>query len=254
MTAPLSPQQREFIITATEILKARYRNQRRRLFFQMFPDEDMVLEDGSKLHARAGYTKHIEFFEAGSKYRERCFMAANRVGKSIASAYEMTAHLTGHYPDWWKGKTFKRGIRAWAAGKTDETTRDTLQEALMGEVEHVGSRKLVSGTGLIPGQMIGPISWKQGSPNLIDTVKIRHKSGGWSKLGFKSYARGRGSFEGTAQHVIALDEECPSDIYGECLMRTATTNGIVMLTFTPLDGLTETVLQFMPEDLRPGAG
>ena len=37
------------------------------------------------------------------------------------------------------------------------------------------------------------------------------------------------------------------DVYGECLIRTATTNGILMLTFTPLAGLTETVLQFLPD-------
>jgi phage terminase large subunit-like protein len=30
------------------------------------------------------------------------------------------------------------------------------------------------------------------------------------------------------------------------LIRTATTGGIVMLTFTPLQGLTKTVKQFMP--------
>ena len=36
------------------------------------------------------------------------------------------------------------------------------------------------------------------------------------------------------------------DVYGECLIRTATTNGIVMLTFTPLDGVSDVVRQFLP--------
>ena len=48
-----------------------------------------------------------------------------------------------------------------------------------------------------------------------------------------------------------LDEEPPLDVYGECLIRTATTNGIIMLTFTPLSGMSNVVLQFMPAEFRP---
>ena len=45
---------------------------------------------------RSLYRKHLEFFRAGRTYRERCFMAANRVGKTEgAGGYEMTCHLTG---------------------------------------------------------------------------------------------------------------------------------------------------------------
>ncbi len=88
-------------------------------------------------------------------------------------------------------------------------------------------------------------------PDLVDTVPVRHASGGWSTLGMKSYQQGHGSFEGTEQHVIWLDEEPPMDVYGECLIRTATTNGIIMLTFTPLSGMSAVVLQFMPAEFRP---
>ena len=249
MTKPLTPAQREFIVTATEIFKAKYRNSRRRLFSRMFPDEDMVYE-GETFHARSKYAKHMEFFKAGAKYRERCFLAANRVGKTVAGGYEMTAHLTGLYPDWWEGRRFTRAIRAWAAGKNNETTRDTVQEVLLGEVEHVGSRKVLTGTGLIPGNLLGTVTWKQGANDLVDHIKVKHVSGGWSRLGIKSFERGRSSFEGTAQHAILPDEEVPPDIYGECLIRTATTNGILMTTFTPLEGLTETVLNFMPPEMR----
>ncbi len=70
----------------------------------------------------------------------------------------------------------------------------------------------------------------------------------------KSYQQGRGSFEGTEQHVIWLNEEPPMDVYGECLIRTATTNGIIMLTFTPLEGMSKVGLQFMPAEFRPDMG
>ena len=98
---------------------------------------------------------------------------------------------------------------------------------------------------------LGKPTWKQGVPDLVDTVPVRHQGGGWSTLGMKSYQQGRGSFEGTEQHVIWLDEEPPMDVYGECLIRTMTTNGIIMLTFTPLSGMSNVVLQFMPAEFRP---
>jgi phage terminase large subunit-like protein len=37
------------------------------------------------------------------------------------------------------------------------------------------------------------------------------------------------------------------------VIRTATTDGVVLHTFTPLEGLTETVMQFMPQEMRPTA-
>ena len=218
-------------------------------FHTLFPDEDTVQPDGSLIYARGKYEKHLEFFRVGATHRERCFLAANRVGKTVGGGYETSCHLTGLYPHWWEGRRFTKPVRAWAAGKTNETTRDIIQKELLGEIVP-GARKGVDGTGLVPGAQIGAITWKQGVNDLIDTIKIRHVSGGWSTLGLKSYQQGRGAFEGTAQHVIWADEECPIDIYGEMLIRTATTNGIIMLTFTPLEGLTETVLQFMPQNMR----
>lgn len=214
-------------------------------FANLFPDEG--------LHPRASYPKHLEFFEAGRKYRERCFMAANRVGKTVAGAYETTAHLTGEYPHWWKGRVFKKPIRAWAAGDTNETTRDIIQLELLGNVISVeGGRKGLDGSGLIPRECIGQPKWKSGVQDLVDTIPILHRTGGWSHLAFKSFDQGRRAFQGTAKELIWLDEECPEDVYGECLMRVATTRGILLTTFTPLSGLTETVMQFLPSDMRPG--
>lgn len=42
------------------------------------------------------------------------------------------------------------------------------------------------------------------------------------------------------------------EVYGECLIRTATTNGIILLTFTPLEGRSEVVMSFMPKEMQPG--
>lgn len=247
----LTPEQKR---RALQLLREREKRKHQRRFYTLFPDEDTVQPDGSMVYAREKYAKHLEFFEAGARYRERAAICANRVGKTFGmGGYESTAHLTGDYPDWWNGRRFSHPVRGWAAGKTNETTRDILQSTMLGEIAYKGARKVVTGTGLIPGALIGGITWKQGVADLVDTVKVRHKSGGWSVLGFKSYQQGRGSFEGTAQHFIWPDEEPPLDIYGECLIRTATTGGIIYMTFTPLEGISETVLQFLPADQRPDA-
>lgn len=170
-----------------------------------------------------------------------------------AGGYETALHLTGRYPEWWEGRRFDKPVKFWAAGKTNETTRDIIQAKLFGDIAFSGARKGLAGTGLVPGEDIGTIAWKQGVQDLIDTVRIKHVSGGWSKLGLKSYQQGRGSFEGTEQDGIWLDEEPPMEIYGECLIRTATTGGLIYLTFTPLEGMSDTVLSFLPEGLPDAA-
>lgn len=230
--------------TVALIEAAEYQASRNK-FYTLFPPDGPLRRDL--------YPRHVELFAAGALYRERAFMAANRVGKTFAGGYEAVCHLTGEYPDWWPGRVFTHPVEAWAAGKTYETTRDIIQSTLFGAVVRGADRKRVTGTGLIPGDCIGSLTWKTGVPDLIDTAHIKHKSGGWSVLGLKSYDQGRGAFEGTAKHFIWPDEEPPLDVYGEMLIRTATTNGLVLCTFTPLEGMSEVVLSFLPHEMRPEA-
>jgi phage terminase large subunit-like protein len=255
----LTPAQQEELIRLLEEERAQ---KAQSLFFALYPEEDTVwdgpallgglIADGQTLHSRHKYARHMEFFRVGATHRERCAMCANRVGKTFGmGGYEMACHLTGLYPDWWEGRRFSHPVSAWAAGKTNETTRDIVQRTLLGDVRPTPSRKLVDGRGVIPGWLLGEPTWKQGVQNLVDTITVKHVSGGWSELGFKSYDQGRGSFEGTGKHVVWLDEEPPEPVYGECLIRTATTGGLIMVTFTPLAGLSAVVLSFLPKEQRP---
>ena len=59
------------------------------------------------------------------------------------------------------------------------------------------------------------------------------------------HEQGRTSFEGTGKHVIWCDEEPPLDCYTEMLYRTITTKGIVLVTFTPLQGISAVVTSFL---------
>lgn len=193
------------------------------------------------------YPRHMEFFSAGARYRERCFMAGNRVGKTEgAGGYETALHLTGDYPDWWEGKRFDRPVKAWAAGDTNETTRDILQYKLLGAPGREGE-------GLIPKSRIVKTTPRSGIPGAVLDVYVEHNAGGLSVLTLKSYEQGRKKFQGTEIDLIWLDEEPPQDVYSECVTRTMTTGGIVYVTFTPLEGLSEVVMSFLPKEYRLNA-
>jgi phage terminase large subunit-like protein len=191
------------------------------------------------------YRKHLEFFRAGIEHRERCFLAANRVGKTEGvGGYELTCHLTGEYPDWWEGRTFDHPIEAWAAGDTSQTVRDIIQAKLLGPVGSFG-------TGLIRKALIARTTGRQGIPDAVQDIYVKHKGGGTSWVTLKSYDQKRLSFQGTGKHVIWLDEEPDLGVYSECLLRTMTTNGLVMCTFTPMLGLSEVVMNYLPEGRIP---
>lgn len=253
------------------LIQVEYELENRRaqsLFFAMYPEVDTpwngpsiqggLIVPGQILYARHKYPKHMECLGAGGQYRERCAMFGNRTGKTLGvGCYEMSCHLTGLYPDFWDeigGRRFHTPISAWCAGKSYETTRDILQLTLLGEITFRGGRKAMDGRGVIPGHLVGRNTWRSGIQDVVERVVVKHVSGGHSIMGFKSYDQGRKSFEGTGRHVILFDEEPPMDVYNEALIRTATLNGITMLTFTPLSGLSEVVLSFLPADQRPDVG
>lgn len=229
---------REDQIELLALLEERERRHRGRKLSTYFKDEGAL--------RRELYPKHLSFFQAGLTHMERAAIAANRVGKTTLSAYETTLHLTGQYPAWWSGRRFTHPVEWWAASDTGETTRDILQLEFLGKVDHMG-------TGMIPRDaIIGEPSRRRGVSDAIDTVRVRHISGGESNLSFKSYDQGREKFQGTKKHGISLDEEPDMGVYTECLTRLMATvpgeeDGIMLCTFTPLKGMSAVVLSFLNE-------
>jgi phage terminase large subunit-like protein len=103
------------------------------------------------------------------------------------------------------------------------------------------------GTGMLPAHSIIKTTPRIGIPDAIGEVYVRHEpTGGMSYAGFKSYDQKRKSFQGTAKEWILNDEEPPIDVYIEELMRLMTTNGVMLNTFTPMSGLSDVVLSFLP--------
>lgn len=194
-------------------------------------------------HRRELYKKHMEFFEAGQKYAERCFMAANRVGKTeSAGAFEVSYHLTGGYPDWWPGKRFDHPVKCWVSGEKRTTTRDIQQRKLFGPPDAIGH-------GMVPRSAIADLSTMPGVKDAFEHVAVYHhdetgQRDGISFCHFKCYQEGRKGFEGDEVDVGWMDELPPDDVYSEMLVRTLTTHGIVILTVTPMGGLTQLIRSF----------
>lgn len=198
-------------------------------------------EDGP--YSRDKYKAHIKFINGSKDHSQLAFIAANRTGKTFTGAYIMACHLTGLYPDWWEGRKYNSPVNAWAAGINNQTTKDVIQNELLGPVNDLGS-------GMIPRHLIvGKPLRKPGAGEALEVVRVRHATGGISELAFKSYEQGREAFQGTKKQVIWLDEE-PSDesIYSECLMRLMDAHrpGIIYCTFTPLFGFKGIAKKFLP--------
>lgn len=202
---------------------------------------------------RAAYPKQMRHFKLGATHDERGLFGGNRTGKTHCGCYEDTLHLTGLYPDWWEGRRFDRPIGAWVATDTAKNVRDILQEKFCGEP----GVPVLFGTGMIPIDLFaGDPATKHGIANAYESVHVHHHTNGIydgvSTLMFKSYDQGRQAFQGTQQDLIHPDEEPKIEIYTECSLRLMSTapgekNGSLVLTETPLLGISELMISFMPE-------
>jgi phage terminase large subunit-like protein len=191
------------------------------------------------------YPKQSEFFATGLRFRERGLFAGTQLGKTESAAYEIACHLDGAYPPDWPGRKFNGPVRAWCVGESQKMVRDIMQRKLCGEPGSVEA----FGTGMLPkDSFVGNPVLARGESNAYDTIQVRHVSGGVSTLRFRTYQAGQMALQGESLDVVWLDEE-PSDyaVYSECLARTSATGGMLLITFTPLKGMSEISARFRNE-------
>jgi phage terminase large subunit-like protein len=109
--------------------------------------------------------------------------------------------------------------------------------------------------GYIPASKIIDYKSMQGTSGAVREVRLKHKSGGISICQFWSYSQGQHALMGDVVDWYHIDEE-PRDknIYPQVLTRTINGDkgkgGRGILTFTPENGRTDIVVQFMD---KPGA-
>ena len=170
-------------------------------------------------------------------------ISANRVGKSEIGCAILACHLTGYYPNWWKGKKYTKPIKSIAACLNSDLNKTVLQSKLFGTSNWRVKGDI--GTGMIPKEAIHMKSCVTGRGDDISRISIKHKSGGYSELYFRAYSQGREAAQGVEADVILIDEQPKDDFWEECLTRLATTNGHVICSFTPLEGMTGLVEELM---------
>lgn len=220
------------------------------LLLKQLQKEAQRRRDTNRLKFYEPYRKQQEFHAAGAVHHERLFMAGNQLGKTWAGGFETAMHLTGRYPDWWKGATFDKPPIIWASGVTGESTRDNPQRVLIGDPP----KEEQWGTGTIPKDCLLDWDRAMGVPNLLDNVRVKWGGGGDVQAGealcyFKAYEKGREKWQGPTIDGVWFDEEPPLDIYTEGLTRTnrGQRSQFIYITFTPLLGMSEVVSLFLLE-------
>lgn len=190
------------------------------------------------------YDWQRDFVKATADHFECCLCAANQIGKTYTGTDIDAIHLLGDYPEGWDGHKFDRPPLVWCLGYSMEKARDLLQTALFGTYE---GGKFTGG--LIPKDKI--VSWESagGTVNAMRSVKVKHKRGE-SKVQFWSYTQGQHAIMGDVVDWFHIDEE-PKDqtIRPQVLTRTINGDngrgGRGIYTFTPENGRTDLVIQFM---------
>lgn len=196
----------------------------------------------NKIKSYRPYAKQAEFHAMGAEKRERMLSAGNQLGKTYSAAAEAAYHATGAYAGWWEGKRFDRPTVGLAGSESGELTRMGVQRLLFG-----ADPKAEIGTGMVPADAIVAVNWSRHVNELIDTVRIRHVSGGISTISLKSYDQGRGKWQAATVDWVWFDEEPPEDIYFEGITRTNVSQGPIMVTCTLLKGMTAIASRYWRE-------
>ena len=215
------------------------------------------------------YDYQKKFFESGNNFRQRLLCAGNRCGKTFSMAQEIAYHATGIYPTvethgWeWTGHRFSKDemfaddgkatphdLLIWCVGITSDSTRKVMQKELFGTESAKVDAEI--GTGAIPREFV-ELDFIERDGNRILVAKIKHhdKNGvfdGYSTLEFRSTQQGEHVLMGATVDLIWLDEEDPHrsmEIYAQCVTRTSTTKGLIVMTATPENGMTQLLNMFV---------
>ncbi|ELO4930461.1 terminase family protein [Escherichia coli] len=184
------------------------------------------------------------FMEAGSKYKTRFLRAGNRSGKTYGASIEFAYHLTGLYPDWWKGERVEgSGHVFWVIGITLNSVAQVIQKELLGTNDCRDKQRL--GTGRLPKHTIITDRGWQPDGACLRQCLIKHKDGGENILAFWG-SENESVMMGHKVRYVWMDEENPYtslQIYSQCQTRLLNAagkgkNGSMIITATPEGGKT----------------
>jgi len=158
----------------------------------------------------------IQQAAAISKAKIRIVLGANRSGKSEFGGIDTCIQVTGVIPKCIAEvypKDFIRNGKYWVSSLDFPSSRDITQDKV---------------NKYLPKRFVQRFSKDD---------KIYFLTEG-REIGFKSADSGREKYQGTSRYQVWMDEEHPKDVYDEAYMRTIDCSGRILLTFTPVEGLT----------------
>lgn len=195
------------------------------------------------------YPFQLEWIRASKEYRQRYLSAANRIGKTHGACFELAAHITGLYPDDWEGRELDITDPAtfWVIGVSQNSVNTVLMKELLGISDCRNMSEL--GSGSIPRDCINSFSLVKDGERCLQ-VRIKHVNGHENTLHFFASTQNEAVFMGSTVDYVLLDEQFPNEteLYAQCLTRTATTKGMISVTCTPELGITPLWDKFSKDD------
>ncbi len=168
-------------------------------------------------------------------------IAANQVGKTWAAGFEVAMHVTGLYPERWTGRLFDPPTRWIVGSESVELFRQGAQRILLGPPED----EAAWGTGAIPKALLLETPRRQGVPNAVASITVRHVTGETSVLQLTSYDQGRSKWQADTVDGAWFDEEPSLELFTEGMTRTNAVMGPILITFTPMLGMSAVVRRFI---------
>lgn len=164
-----------------------------------------------------GYKPHNkqEIFHS-SPARKRLFAGGNRSGKTTGGATEIVWWATGKHPFL---ETPKPPVR--------------LRAVTVDFINGLSKIMLPEIARWMPPSELRNSSWEDSYNKELRTLTLDNGS----FIEFMSHDQDLDKFAGTSRHGIWFDEECPEEIYHECLLRLLDTEGSMWMTLTPLEGM-----------------
>jgi phage terminase large subunit-like protein len=184
--------------------------------------------------------KQATFFNASKTAFEILVSGGNRSGKTEGALYQTFMHATGLYRDCYDGHKFDFAPKIWSCNINVNKVKSINQDKLIGNLSS-------NIEGFIHPSLI--LDKKSGKDGIYSEVYVKHASGEVSTINFKTYGEKSDKFQSDRVHFIHLDEQPGYEIYVECLMRLADTDGKgmgrILITQYPKAGLDELMAHFM---------
>ncbi len=202
-------------------------------------------------YARDKYKKHIQFIDSTREHSFCLFGAGNQLGKTLTSCYFIRTVATGKYPHWWTGRRWDRPVSITIASVTPAQIRKAIQQKLFGRFSDLGTGML-SREDLTNPETGAIMTWNMpGTSNTIGTAEVNHVTGGKSIIEVLTYQQGRDVFQGNTSDLVLFDEEPDHySLYSEAVRGILRNNGLFLLSFTPLKGITPLLQNFLPNKNR----